>query len=297
MKVLGDDGGVPRAAGGCDHASDEVREDSREDEPGPTLPASEFVNGCSLLEVGRDGDSAGNDVKEDVPLCSQQHESDGADAETPAQTDEAQKQDREQGRCRNRGHNLDDGLEKPGQFRIETNCNANGNGPERCDEQGGVDAEIGGSCAQEQKMNIRPGDAVDNLECSGKPPDGRQTSKNSKKNGENATAFGGCIVNGLDDPAFAGAREAVANALFQRAPSAGGYTGENAWPLKKREDGRGHAGGGFDLLEFKFVAPRDQRTPNQLIGGHNDRDQDRQSPEQRMSIDGVGGGCGLQVAA
>ena len=61
------------------------------------------------------------------------------------------------------------------------------------------------------------------------------------------------------------------------------------------ENGRGDAVGGFDLLEFEFVAPGDERPPDQLVGGDDDEDHDDKAADQGVNVAGVGGG--LQIAA
>ncbi len=88
--VFGHDGGVPCAAGGGDHAGDEVREDAGQDEAGPALVAGEVEEARDLFQVGGDGHGSGDDVEEDVPLRAQEHEGYGADAESAADFHEAQ---------------------------------------------------------------------------------------------------------------------------------------------------------------------------------------------------------------
>ena len=54
------------------------------------------------------------------------------------------------------------------------------------------------------------------------------------------------------------------------------------------KDRRGDAVGGLDLLEFEFVAPGDQRPPDQLVGGHDDENQHGEAPEQGVHVDRIG---------
>src|SRR5208283_1455848 len=48
-------------------------------------------------------------------------------------------------------------------------------------------------------------------------------------------------------------------------------------------------------LEFEFVAPGDERTPDKLIGGHDDQDHGGDAAEQGANVAGIGGR--LDIAA
>ncbi len=61
------------------------------------------------------------------------------------------------------------------------------------------------------------------------------------------------------------------------------------------EDGRCDAVGRLDLLEFEFVAPGDERTPDELIGGDDDENDSGDAGDQGADVAGVGGG--LDIAA
>ena len=134
--VFGEDAGVPGAAAGGDHAGDEVGEDAGEDECGPALVAGEFVEAGGFLEVGGDGHGSGDDVEEDVPLGSEEHEGNGADAETAADLDESDEQDGEEGGGGDAGQDLGEGLDDAGELGVEADGDADGDGPGGGDEQG-----------------------------------------------------------------------------------------------------------------------------------------------------------------
>ena len=153
--VFGEDRRVPGAARCRDHAGDEVGKDAGEDEPGPALPASEVVERSNLAQVGGDGHGAGDHVEEDVPLRAEQHQGDGPDAEPAADFDQPNEQNGKECRGGNGGQDLRQGLNEARQLGIEADGDANGNGPERGDKQGGVDAQKCGAGAFEQQSATR----------------------------------------------------------------------------------------------------------------------------------------------
>ena len=156
--VLGDDRGVPGAARGRDHAGDEVGKDAGKNELGPALPAREVVERGNLAQVGGDGHGSGDHVEQDVPLRAQQHQRNGADAESAADLHQADEQDGKERRGRNRGQNLRDGLNDARKPGIEADGDADRDGPRSGDEQRGVDAQECGAGAFEQQPQVGPGD-------------------------------------------------------------------------------------------------------------------------------------------
>ncbi len=88
-----------------------------------------------------------------------------------------------------------------------------------------------------------------------------------------AFAFVAVIIDGVDDLVVAAVGQAAEDGLFDAGPELGRERGE-ARAAEKLEDGRGDAVGGLDLLEFEFVAPGDERTPEELVGGDDDEDDD-----------------------
>ena len=103
------------------------------------------------------------------------------------------------------------------------------------------------------------------------------------------------FVEGLNDAAFFGVRHAAVDGLFDAGPDAAGKGTEQAGAAQQFEDRRSDAVGGLDLLEFELVAPGDERTPDELIGGDDDQDHDDEAGDQGADVAGVGGG--LEVAA
>ena len=72
-----------------------------------------------FLEIRRNRAGARNHVEQDVPLRAEQHQQYRADAESAAQLDDGQQQDRKQRRRGNRSRDLRNRLQEPGEPRIE----------------------------------------------------------------------------------------------------------------------------------------------------------------------------------
>ena len=71
---LGDDGGVPGAAGRGDRARDVIGKDPRQDDPAPPQPAADAEIARGLAQIAGEGGGAGDDVEQDVPLRAQDHQ-------------------------------------------------------------------------------------------------------------------------------------------------------------------------------------------------------------------------------
>ncbi len=97
------------------------------------------------------------------------------------------------------------------------------------------------------------------------------------------------------DPAFLGLREAPIDGLFDAIPDAAGKCLQNPGAAEELENRRGDLVGRLHLLEFEFVAPGNQRTPHELIGGNDDENHSDDSGKQGAHIAVVGGR--LDVAA
>ena len=139
MKIFRDDAGVPGAAR-CGHqAGDEIRKNSRQEEITPAIPRAEAVDLRGLLEVRGNGHGPGDDVEEDIPLRSEKHQQHGGNFEAAAEAKQKQKNDRKEGGGRNRGSHLRERLRNAGQARMRTDGDANRNGPERAEDERGVD--------------------------------------------------------------------------------------------------------------------------------------------------------------
>src|SRR6202043_992195 len=141
MKIFRDDAGVPRAAGGGHHAGDEVRENARQDEVAPAVPGAETVDLRGFLEVRGNGHGAGDDVEEDVPLRAEEHQKQGGNLEAAAEAKQEKKNNRKEGRGWNGSGHLHERLRDARQARIRTDGDAGGNGPERAEDQRGVDTQ------------------------------------------------------------------------------------------------------------------------------------------------------------
>src|SRR5208337_879703 len=100
-EVLGDDAGVPCPAGSGDQTSDEIREDSGQNESAPALNAFELEQVRRFFQIGGNRHGARDYVEQNVPLRSQQQEQDGTEPQTAANSDEHQQHDGKQRRRRN----------------------------------------------------------------------------------------------------------------------------------------------------------------------------------------------------
>ena len=129
MKILGDDAGIPRAARRSDHASKEIRKDSRKDQLSPAFHATDAAYRADFLQVGRNCHRPSDDVEQNVPLRSEQEKQDGANAEPSAQTNQDQQDDREKSVRRDGGSDLGQRLRDASQARAESNLHTYGNSP------------------------------------------------------------------------------------------------------------------------------------------------------------------------
>ncbi len=67
---------------------------------------------------------------------------------------------------------------------------------------------------------------------------------------------------------------------------------EDAQGIRLREEmqnGRRDVLGALHLLELELVAPGDQRSPEELVGGDDDRHHGHQAPEDGVPVAGIGG--------
>src|ERR1039457_1153331 len=103
-------------------------------------------------------------------------------------------------------------------------------------------------------------------------------------------AAGWFFVEGMNDAAFLGASHTAIDGLFDAGPDAAGNGTEESRPFEQLQNRGGDAIGGLDLLEFELVAPGDKGTPDQLVGGDDDEDYDRETGNEGAHIAGVGGG-------
>src|SRR6266404_6349148 len=141
MKILRNDACVPRAARGGYHAGDEIRKNSRQDEVAPAIPGAEAVDLRGFLEVRGNSHGAGDDVEEDVPLRAEKHQEHGGNLEAAAEAKQKEKNNRKEGGGRNGGGHLHQRLRDARQAGIRTDGDADRNGPERAEDERGVDAQ------------------------------------------------------------------------------------------------------------------------------------------------------------
>src|SRR5580658_9342377 len=267
VRIFRVDRSIPCAAGGGDHAGNEVREDSGENELCPTLPAGEVVEGRHFPQVGGDGHGSGDDVEKDVPLCAEEHQRDGADAESPADANQADEDDGKKSSGRDGSKHLGGGLNDAREPRIETDGDADGNRPGGGDEQGGVEAKEGGGCAFKQQFHILPVDSPEHDDgLHGAPAD--NSDGRSRQKPECGSGPGGFLfVYGAYNATLLGAGKAAEDGFFDACPAEAGQGTDQAGAAQESEDGRSDAVGGLHLLELELVAPGNQWPPDQLIGG------------------------------
>src|SRR6266852_9240102 len=141
MKIFRDDAGVPSAARCGHHAGDEIRKNRGQDEVAPAIPGAEAVDLRGFLEVRGNGHGAGHDVEEDVPLRAEEHQEHGRNVEASAEAKQKKKNNRKQGGGRNGGGHLHKRLRDARQAGIRTDGDADRNGPERAQDERGVDAQ------------------------------------------------------------------------------------------------------------------------------------------------------------
>src|SRR5258708_9785376 len=109
----------------------------------PAIPGTEAVDLRGFLEVGGNGHGPGDDVEEDVPLRAKEHQEHGGNLEAAAEAKQKEKNNRKEGGGRNGGGHLHERLRDARQARIRTDGDADRNGPERAEDERGIDTEKG----------------------------------------------------------------------------------------------------------------------------------------------------------
>src|SRR5260370_4630267 len=270
MKIFRDDAGVPGAARSGHHSSDEIRKNAGQNEVAPAIPGAEAVNLRSFLEIRGTGKGAGDDVEKDVPLRAEEHQEHGGNLEAAAEAKQKKKNDRKEGGGGNGGGHLHERLRDTRQARIRTDGDADRNGPERAEDERGVDAQKSQRGAFQElviALEVKSGQFAGRVE-----------------NGESQTDENTCGEQ-IADPA---AQEAVllrSGKSFRGAARAG-REGESEpvedglkdEALQTQHDGsaaakieqRGMRGAGtLDLLELELVRPNDDWPPNKPINEHS----------------------------
>ena len=188
------------------------------------------------------------------------------------------------------------GLHDSGQAGIEADGYAYGNGPCGGNEQRGVDAEKSGSGTFKQQAQVRPGDAAQHEDGLHRTIGDDQNHRAGKRPQFcRGLAAGRVFVDGMNDAALLGVRHAAVDGFFNAGKDAAGKGTEEAGFAQQFENGRSDAVRGLDLLEFELVAPCNEGTPDQLIGGHDNQNYHREASQQGAHI--AGGSGRLEVAA
>src|SRR5229473_2320661 len=257
MKIFRDDAGVPGAARSGHHAGDEIRKNAGQDEKTPAIPGAETIDLRGFLKVGGNGHGAGDDVEEDVPLRAEEHQEHGGDLEAAAEAKQKKKNNREERRGRNGSRHLHEGLRNAGQARIRTDGDASGNGPERAEDERGVDTQKSQRGAFQKLvivLAVKTGQFADRV-TNGKP----QTGPNTRSEQIADPAAQAVLLR--SGKSFRGA--ASANSEDEREPTEEGAKDES---IQANDDGsaadkieqRGlPSAGTFDLLKLELVRASD----------------------------------------
>ncbi len=94
-----------------------------------------------LLQVRGNGHGTGDNIEKDVPLSAEKHECHGGDLHAAVQANQKKKDHGKQSGGWNRGSELHERLRDTRETRVEADGDAGGDGPERANEQGKIDAE------------------------------------------------------------------------------------------------------------------------------------------------------------
>ena len=103
------------------------------------------------------------------------------------------------------------------------------------------------------------------------------------------------VVKRLDDAAGPGAGHASVDGLFQACPDTAGNFADDCGSLEQGQDGRGDTISGLHLFELELVAPGDEGSPDDLVGGNDNQYDHCDSGKECANIAGV---CSsLQITA
>ena len=98
MKVFRHNAGIPCAAGSRDERGNQVREDRRQNQLAPSLPATKAIDVAGFFKLGRNSGGAGDHVKQQIPLRAQQKQKDGCNTQSAAHAHQGENDDWKQ--CR-----------------------------------------------------------------------------------------------------------------------------------------------------------------------------------------------------
>src|SRR6202171_1479169 len=285
MKIFRDDAGVPRAARCGHHAGDEIRENGRQDEVAPVIPGAEAVDLRGFLEVRGNGHGAGDDVEEDVPLRAEKHQEHGGNLKAAAEAKQKKKNNRKQGGGGNGGGHLHDRLRDARPAGIRTDSDADRNGPERAEDERGVDAQESQRGAFQELVIVL---AVKIGQFAGRVEDGEaQTDQHTcgEQIADPAADEAVLLRSGKSFRGAAGAEsegesEPVEDGLKNEAIQ----TQDDGSAADKIEQSRLRGAGTFDLFELELVRPNDDGAPNELIEENAEGDHGGDAPENRAGV-------------
>src|SRR6266852_2072172 len=255
----------------------------------PAIPGAESEDLRGFLQVRGDGHGAGNDIEEDVPLRAEEHEEHGGNFKTAAKAKQQEKNDREEGRRGNGGGYLHQGLSEASQARIRTDGYADRNGPERAEDERGIDAQEGKSGALQQLdvvLVVEIGEFASGVK-------NGQSQSGQKGAGEQVGDPAAQAMLFWTGNSFRGA--AGAQSKEQSEPVEEGPKNE---AIDSNDEGSAademaqsslRGVGTFHLLKFELIRPSDDGPPDQLIEEDDDRDHGGETPENRASVAAAGG--------
>src|ERR1700687_4026821 len=285
MKIFRDDAGVPRAARCGNHASDEIRENGRQDEVAPAIPGAEAVDLRGFLEVGGNGHGAGDDVEEDVPLRAEKHQEHGGNLKAAAEAKQKKKNNRKQGGGGNGGGHLHDRLRDARQAGIRTDGDADRNGPERAEDERGVDAQKSQRGAFQELVIVlavkigqfagrveNSKDQTDQHACGEQIADPAADEAVLLRDGKSLRGAAGTESEGKSEPVKDGLKDEAVQTQDDRSAA------------DKIEQSGLCGAGTFDLFELELVRPNDDGPPNELIEENDDGDHGGGAPENRAGV-------------
>ena len=277
---------------------DEIRKNARQNQVAPAIPGAEAKDAGGFLEIRGNGHGAGDDVEKDVPLRAEQHHEHGGKLEATAEAKQNKKDDGKQRGGGNGSGDLRERLRDARETRTEADGDAGGTAPEGADEERGVDAKKREtSAAQECEVVL----AAQDRTIRGRVKYGEaQTDENhGRKNDEQAERR----VPWRFGTENASSSTARADGKLDGDPVDDRAHGKTIEANDKRcapdETEQVVRGGlrAFDLLEFEFIRPGDDRPPDQLIEKNDDGDHGGESPKNRARIAVARGGLQKRAEA
>src|SRR5271166_2548722 len=288
-EILSDDAGVPRAARSGDKTSDEIGEDSGQNQSAPALKAFELEQVRRFSQIGGNRHGARDYVEQDVPLRSQQQKQNGTEPQTAANSNEHQQHDGKQRRRRDRSRNLRQRLCNARQLGIESDGDTYRNCPRRAD----------GKCrhyAEKRRAGADQHCAVLRGVQTGEHNDGARDRVQHRDHGNRAA---GPDLPGSRWRVFVGgvmeAREMKREPLAQGSERFLAQPSQSPRPFDDAEKPGARRVGALHLLHLEFFCPRNYWPPHNLVEQHDDRDHGSNAPQDRLRV--ARAGRGLQIRA